>query len=291
MKFGFFLMTQKGFDVLNSLITSQQTQFIDFICIGKDSNLEDDFSDKIKELCEIHSIAYFFKESLSEKKLNSDFYIAISWRWLLDLPNLIIIHDSVLPKYRGFAPLVNMLINGENEIGATALFASEEYDKGEIIAQEKITIQYPITIAEAINVVGNLYVNLVNQIISQGVSNSFQPKVQNENEATYSLWLDQDDYFIDWNWTAEKIKRKIDACGFPYDGAKTILENDIIVVEKAEVEQDVQIENRTVGKVIFVKENCPIIVCGKGLLRLTAAKNVNTKENILPLSKFRLKFK
>ena len=291
MKFGFFLMTQKGFDVLNSLITSKQTQFIDFICIGKDSNLEDDFSDKIKELCEIHSIAYFFKESLSEKKLNSDFYIAISWRWLLDLPNLIIIHDSVLPKYRGFAPLVNMLINGENEIGATAIFASNEYDKGEIIAQEKIAIQYPITIAEAINAVGNLYVNLVNQIISQGVSNSFQPKVQNENEATYSLWLDQEDYFIDWNWTAEKIKRKIDACGFPYDGAKTILENDIIVVEKAEVEQDVQIENRTVGKVIFVKENCPIIVCGKGLLRLTAAKNVKTKENILPLSKFRLKFK
>ena len=291
MKFGLFLMTQKGFDVLNSLTKCQQTQFIDFICIGKDSNLEDDCSDKIKELCEIHSIAYFFKESLSEKVLNSDFYIAISWRWLLDLPNLIIIHDSVLPKYRGFAPLVNMLINGENEIGATAIFASNEYDKGEIIAQEKIAIQYPITIAEAINAVGNLYVNLVNQIISQGVSNSFQPKVQNENEATYSLWLDQEDYFIDWNWTAEKIKRKIDACGFPYDGAKTILENDIIVVEKAEVEQDVQIENRTVGKVIFVKENCPIIVCGKGLLRLTAAKNVNTKENILPLSKFRLKFK
>ncbi len=291
MKFGLFLMTQKGFDVLNSLTKCQQTQFIDFICIGKDSNLEDDCSDKIKELCEIHSITYFFKESLSEKVLNSDFYIAISWRWLLDLPNLIIIHDSILPKYRGFAPLVNMLINGEDEIGATALFAAKEYDKGDIIAQEKTAIQYPITIAEAINVVGNLYVNLVNQILSQGISNSFKPKQQNESEATYSLWLDQEDYFINWNWTAEKIKRKIDACGFPYDGAKTILEKDIIVIEKAEVEQDVQIENRTVGKVIFVKDNCPIIVCGKGLLRLTAAKNANTKENILPLSKFRLKFK
>jgi methionyl-tRNA formyltransferase len=291
MKFGFFLMTQKGFDVLNSLIKNQQTQFVDFICIGKDANLEDDFSDKIKELCEIHSITYFFKESLSERVLNSDFYIAISWRWLLDLPNLIIIHDSILPKYRGFAPLVNMLIKGKNEIGATALFASNEYDKGDIIAQEKIAIQYPITIAEAIIVVGNLYVELVNQIISQGVSNSFLPKQQNESEATYSLWLDQEDYFIDWNWTAEKIKRKVDACGFPYDGAKTILENDIIIIEQAEVEQDVQIENRTVGKVIFVKDNCPVIVCGKGLLRLTAAKNVNTKENILPLSKFRLKFK
>ena len=284
-------MTQKGFDVLNSLILSQQSNYIDFICIGKDSNLEDDYSNKIKELCEIHLISYFFKESLTEKVLNSDFYIAISWRWLLDFPNLIIIHDSILPKYRGFAPLVNMLINGENEIGATALFASNEYDKGEIIAQEKIAIQYPITIAEAINVVGNLYVNLVNQIINQSISNSFQPKQQNESEATYSLWLDQEDYFIDWNWTAEKIKRKIDACSFPYDGAKTILENEIILIEKAEVVQDVQIENRAVGKVIFVKDNYPIVVCGKGLLLLTSAKNENTKENILPLSKFRLKFK
>ena len=291
MKFGFFLMTQKGFDVLNSLTKRQQTQFIDFICIGKDANLEDDCSTKIKELCEINSITYFFKESLSEKVLNSDFYIAISWRWLLNLPNLIIIHDSILPKYRGFAPLVNMLINGENEIGATALFANKEYDKGEILAQEKKAIQYPITISEAINVVGNLYVSLVNQIINQSISNSFQPKQQNENEATYSLWLDQEDYYIDWNSTAEKIKRKIDACGFPYDGAKTIVDNEIVIIENAEVEQDVTIENRAVGKVIFVKDNCPVIVCGKGLLRLTVAKNANTKENILPLSKFRLKFK
>ena len=284
-------MTQKGFEVLNSLIQSRKNQLIDFICIGKDVNLEDDFSDKIKELCQIHSITYFFKESLSEKAINSDFYISISWRWLIHLPNLIIIHDSILPKYRGFAPLVNMLINGENEIGATALFATEEYDKGEILAQEKIAIRYPITIAEAIDVVGNLYVKLVNEIITQCVSNNFHPRQQDEKEVTYSLWLDQDDYFIDWSWTAEKIKRKIDACGFPYTGAKTILENEIIVIDKAEIEDDVQIENRTVGKVIFVKNCCPVIVCGKGLLRLTAARNINTKENILPLVKFRLKFK
>ena len=284
-------MTQKGFDVLNSLIQYQQIHFVDFICIGNDTNLDDDFSEKIKEVCETNSITYFFKKSLSEKVLQSDFYIAISWRWLIDLPNLIIIHDSLLPKYRGFAPLVNMLINGENEIGASALFASNEYDNGDIIAQVKTEIKYPLKIAEAIDIVGNLYVNLVNEIMNQGVSNSFQPKKQDEKEATYSLWLDQEDYFIDWTWNANKIKRKIDACGSPFDGAKTILEKEIIVIENAEVEQDVQIENRTVGKVIFVKNNYPVIVCGKGLLRLTAAKNAKTKENILPLSKFRLKFK
>lgn len=284
-------MTQKGYEVINSIIENRQTKFIDFICIGKDPNLKDDYSREIKNLCESHSIDYFYRESLSEKNINSNFYLAISWRWLLDLPNLIIIHDSILPKYRGFSPLVNMLINGEKEIGATALLAVKEYDKGDIIAQEKVAIEYPISIAEAIGIVSVLYVNLVNQVIKQITSGSLQLEEQNENEATYSLWLNEEDYFIDWNWSAEKIKRKIDACGFPYDGAKTFLDNDIVVVEKAELEQDVKIENRTAGKVIYIKDNCPVIVCGTGLLRLIEAKNLNSKENILPLSKFRLKFK
>ena len=49
-----------------------------------------------------------------------------------------------MPKYRGFAPLVNSLVNGEKIIGVTALFASEEYDNGDIIMQSSVDITYPI---------------------------------------------------------------------------------------------------------------------------------------------------
>jgi methionyl-tRNA formyltransferase len=61
---------------------------------------------------------------LAENEICSDFNIAISWRWMLKVSNLIVIHDSLLPKYRGFSPLVNMLINGEDTLGVTVLFAT-----------------------------------------------------------------------------------------------------------------------------------------------------------------------
>ena len=72
--------------------------------------------------------------------------MAVSWRWMIKHPKnkLIVFHDSILPKYRGFAPLVNMLINGEKEIGVSAIFGADEYDS-EIIS-EKTTISYPIKI-------------------------------------------------------------------------------------------------------------------------------------------------
>jgi methionyl-tRNA formyltransferase len=53
-------------------------------------------------------------------------------------------HDSLLPKYRGFAPLPNALINGEREVGVTALFASEEYDMGDIVCQRRLAVEYPM---------------------------------------------------------------------------------------------------------------------------------------------------
>lgn len=291
MKIGFFVMTQKGHNVLEELVINKRAQYVDFVCIGKDVKIDDDFSDKIKIICKNHAIEYFYRESLSTKKLNSNYYIAISWRWLIDLPNLIIIHDSILPKYRGFSPLVNMLINGESTIGATALFATNEYDKGDIIAQEVTNIEYPIVIAEAISVVGILYIKIVNTILDTVLSGFIRTIPQNEDEATYSVWLDQEDYFIDWNWSARKIKRKIDACGSPYNGAKSLLESQIIIIEAAEVEQDVEIINRNVGKVIFIKDMYPVVICGEGLLMIKSAIDQNSKESILPLGKFRMKFK
>ena len=89
-----------------------------------------------------------------------DYQLAIGWRWLISgTENLIVLHDSLLPKYRGFAPLVNSLINGEQEIGVTAIWAGPEFDAGEIIFQEKAGICYPIKIQEAIEIVSGLYRN------------------------------------------------------------------------------------------------------------------------------------
>ena len=129
------LMTEKGYQVLKTI--TQYRDIISFVIIGKDDNVTNDFSKEIESTCKNNNIDFYYKGNepkVDEKK----FIIAVSWRWMITHPanKLIVLHDSLLPKYRGYAPLVNMLINGEKEIGVTAIFGGNEYDKGDIISQK-----------------------------------------------------------------------------------------------------------------------------------------------------------
>jgi methionyl-tRNA formyltransferase len=112
---------------------------------------------------------------------------------------------------------------------------------------------------------------------------------QDEEKATYSLWRDEEDYKINWNHNAADIKRFIDAVGFPYLCAFSKIKGRTIRVINAEIEQDVIIMNRDSGKILFFKGNEPIVVCGKGLLRITEAIYDDDKTSVLPLQKFRIK--
>ena len=174
--------------------------------------------------------------------------------------------------------------------GVTALFASDEYDRGDIIMQKKLEINYPIKINELINNIKQLYYELVKDIYKMILNNQNLPKIkQNENESTYSPWLDKKDYFIDWNWSAEKIKRFVDAVGYPYDNAKAYLNGKIVKFIEVEIVDDVKIENRKrhIGKVIFIKDGCPVIICKRGLLKLIDIRD--EKDNRLMIN-FRSRF-
>ncbi len=291
MKIGFFLMTKKGYNVLYSIVGSPYKSSIAFICIGRDKNLVNDYSFELEQLCITNNFEYSFRDSFKSREFICDYYFVISWRWIIDLPNLIVLHDSLLPKYRGFAPLVNMLINGETKLGVSAILASGNYDEGPIIEKRSIQIEYPIKIEYAIELVANSYWQLIAQILGDIQSNSLKWVDQNNTEASYSLWLDSEDYFINWSWSAEKIVRKIDACGHPYDGAKSFLENEVIVIKSAELEEDRYIENRVAGKVLFIHNGFPIVVCGSGLIKITDAQYFESQEKLLPIKKFRVRFK
>lgn len=78
-------------------------------------------------------------------------------------------------------------------------------------------------------------------------------------------------------------------CHFPTGGAQTLLNGNPITINDAELFDDVTIVNRDVGKVIFTEGGLPIVVCGKGLLKITSASD-DTHASILPLKKFRIRF-
>lgn len=284
-------MTQKGYEVLKAILENNVHKYISEVIVGRDRNIENDFAEEIILLCQQSKIRYF--ERNEDFEVLSNYSIAISWRWLIQENNskLIILHDSLLPKYRGFAPLVNMLINGEPEIGVSAIFASREYDRGDIIQQSSIKINYPIKISDAITLVSEIYIKLVMNIFRKiSCDEELHAIKQNEEQASYSLWRDEHDYLIDWSKNANDILRFIDAVSSPYKGAATYINGkQKIRILEAEIENDVKIVNRDTGKVIFVKDKFPIIVCGSGLLKLKKAINDKTTESVIPFKNFRIR--
>lgn len=288
-KVAFYILTYKGYGVLKEFIKAFSSDAVECVFIGQDKNTENDYYSEIKQFCISNNILHFDRNA--EYEIKSEYVFAVSWRWMITTDKkLIVLHDSLLPKYRGFAPLVNMLINGENKIGVTALFADENYDCGDIIAQKLVEITYPITINKAIELITPLYSELVNSIAKKYFSGEEIISLkQNESEATYSLWRDEKDYFINWNDTAANIRRFIDAVGYPYKGACSMVDNQIVRIKNATTIDDVKVENRDIGKVIFFRENCPVVVCKEGLLRLDLVEDKNNNE--IKFQKFRLRFK
>lgn len=287
-------MTSKGYDVLNAIVKSKFREVNIMVFVGRDENVVDDYADKIIQLCKEFNVKYAERGLMKNiEGVVFDYAFTVGWRWLIKSDvKLIVLHDSLLPKYRGFAPLVNMLINGENEIGVTALFASEHYDAGDIILQKSIAIEYPIKIKNAIEKVSVLYSEIVLELIRKiDNSESICGVVQNAREASYSLWLSDEDYQIDWSKDASFIHRFINSVSYPYKGASTLINGNVKVrIMDSQLYDDVVVENRHFGKVIFIDDGCPVIVCGIGLLKVTEMFDEKSGLSMIPLKKFRTKF-
>lgn len=293
-KITFLAMGEKAYHILDNM-AEDHVSLIRAVIVGRDSHVVDDYADKIIAICKKNDI-FCCERDFADAQLEhqDDYLLAVGWRWIIaaDQSRLIVVHDSLLPRYRGFAPLVNCLINGEVLIGATALFGAKEYDRGSVITQKSVRITYPIKIAAAISEMSKIYAAIVNELIDRisvgGVLTGVQ---QDESAATYSVWRDADDYFIDWDRAASEVSRFIDAVGHPYFGAKARLNGEVVVINDARAIPDVQVEDRrnAVGKVIFVNGINPVVVCGSGLLEIVDVR-AEDGESLLPLRKFRSRF-
>lgn len=284
-------MTEKGYRVLEALAI-KHPDVIAAVVSTRDRQMKKDYYDEIKELCQAHGFPFYDRQS--EFKPDSQYAIAVSWRWMISQSacKLIVFHDSLLPKYRGFNPLVTALIEGDEQVGVTAVLAGTGgYDTGAVIAQSVSEISYPIKIQEAINIITGNYIDLAYRLIAEiSRGGEIQGVAQDESRLTYSLWRDEEDYRIDWTKPAAFIRRFVDSVGYPYRGASALVNGLKARVVSAEALEDVIIANRTPGKVLFIEAACPVVVCGQGLLKITGLVSDETGASMLPLSKFRSRF-
>lgn len=200
-----------------------------------------------------------------------DLTFLVGWQHLLPevTPSTIVFHDSLLPRYRGFAPTVTALINGDREIGVTALRPNDGIDEGPIVGQRSLPISYPIKIETALALQAAAMTNLAIDIVDQWQRGQLSVFPQQDDSATYSIWRDEEDYEVNWSSDARAIQRFVDAVGYPYAGARTSVGGaKTIRIEEVSEVSDLRFEIRDAGKIWKLDGGRPIVVCGAGMVRI-----------------------
>jgi methionyl-tRNA formyltransferase len=276
MKIGIFASGFKGLKFLENFHSRLPSASVKFVCSYSRVGDLYNFFENIQTICSDAKYQFYTRKELPSNILaEAEIIFVVGWQYIIHNSDqrYIIFHDSMLPKYRGFAPTVTALINGDLQIGVTALKAAEIVDRGDIYEQRAIEISYPIKIQEAYALIAKAYVTVATSILDKTAKNMLIANQQCELNATYSIWRDEDDYCINWDWDATKILRFINAVGYPYKGAQTTYQSEIIYIDEASIIEDLFFEDRHSGKIWSVREGYPDIVCGQGMIKILSARD------------------
>lgn len=187
---------------------------------------------------------------------------------MLDYPKYgcINIHGSILPKYRGAAPIQWAVINGEKETGVTAMYLAEEMDAGDIIDIRKTEIKSRETAGELFDRLAVMGGELLCETVDKIASGTAKRTPQNQGDATYAPPLTKDMCAIDWTVSGDKIVNKIYGM-IPAPVATAKLGGTIFKIFGAEtVEYD---GKAMAGEIIAADKNGIIVASADGAVRIT----------------------
>jgi len=242
------------------------------------------YLERISELCRHHEIPFHESSNVGSQQfdelwstLDLDYLFAIKWRTMIPENVIavarhgsIIFHASLLPKYRGWAPVNWPLINGEPRTGVTMFYAANEVDSGDIIEQRERCI----TDADDAGAIDAWLNATVEEMLTQNLprlAEGTAPRVpQDHAQATYTIWRSPEDGRIDWRRPAREIFNLVRGLTRPYPGAFTMLDGRKLIVWSAELETE---PRRYVGVVAgkverIIPDTGVNVLTGDGILRL-----------------------
>ena len=165
-----------------------------------------------------------------------------SWRYLVPesvygraRKGCYVFHDSLLPKYRGFAPTVWSMINGERETGVSLFKATNSVDAGDIVDQRRADINDTDNIAAVMERVTDLYLQIAERNFASLLNGTAESYSQNHNVATYTCKWTPSDACIDWTKGARDIFNLVRATSWPYPGAYTNLGERKLIIWSADL--------------------------------------------------------
>ncbi|MBL8146684.1 MAG: methionyl-tRNA formyltransferase-like protein [Anaerolineae bacterium] len=207
-----------------------------------------------------------------------DLLFMVSWRYLVPRAvyqqarlGAFALHDSLLPAYRGFAPTVWAIINGEEHTGVTLFEVAEGVDTGPIVAQRGVPIYPDDTIADVLSRVTESYLDVLEEQLPALLAGNAPRTVQDVREATFTCRRLPEDNRIDWSRPAAEIYNLIRAVTAPYPGAFTTFSGRRLSVWTAQPLAGYSpYVGRVPGRVVEVRSGeGSVVLTGDGALLLT----------------------
>ncbi|GHJ41206.1 methionyl-tRNA formyltransferase [Streptomyces sp. TS71-3] len=231
------------------------------------------WNDSVADLAEKHDVPVLLRNRPDDEGLldtvreaRPDLIVANNWRtWLppelFDLPRhgTLNVHDSLLPAYAGFSPIIWALINGEERVGVTAHRMNAELDAGEILIQRSVVVGPSDTATDLFHRTVDLIAPIVREaldLIASGEDKGrWQP--QDRTRATFFHKRSAEDSRIDWNWPAERLERLVRAQCDPYPNAYTYHRGERLRILSAAVSEGHY--GGTPGR-IFIREGDGVVI-------------------------------
>lgn len=230
------------------------------------------WSAPVEDLARDHGIPLHLTETVDAetidlvKRAEPDVIVVNSWYYrmpaeLYNLPphGTLNFHDSLLPRFTGFSPVLWALISGESEFGLTVHRMDDGLDTGDILVQRSVPIGPDDTGTELVLRGMDLIPEVLAEALGALESGTAVWRPQNKAERTYFHKRSERDSLIDWGWAAEDLERFVRALSDPYPRAYSFYRGERIEILEARVSEAGY--GGTPGRVI-VQEEGGAVVCG-----------------------------
>ena len=248
------ILVQNGFEVVGVITATDK--------MGGRGNKQV-IESAVKQYANAHNLLVLQPEKLKNPEfvqilrgLDADLFIVVAFRMLPEIvwnmPRLgtMNLHGSILPQYRGAAPINWAVINGEKETGVTTFFLKHEIDTGDVLLTEKLPIGENETAGELHDRMMNLGAETVLASVKMIEKGSYILKPQADLEATHAPKIFTETCEINFNQTTEKVHNFIRGMS-PYPTAWTKLDDLKLKVFKAE--KEIINHSESIGK--FISDN------------------------------------
>lgn len=188
---------------------------------------------------------------------------------ILEMPKYgcINVHGSLLPKYRGAAPMQWSIIDGEKVTGITTMYMAKGLDSGDMLLKAEVEITDKDTFATIHDKMAVTGANLLLDTLDQLEAGTLERIPQDHDAATYAPMITKETGHIDWSKNRQDIINLIRGLN-PVPAAYTIYEEEVLKIFGAVI-SDVQVDGAANGEIVAVVKKGFVVKCGDGCLLIT----------------------